>query len=156
DSFLENEESFIALKRIEVALEEFSLRYEDEIHHQEIAETTQLDCKAHETRDFHWNLLNIWSHVRRQQDKGVIARNDISLNALREAVKRNREFIEKLPAQEFKVLTPFYGEKKFKCTKLTCFYFHEGFENAKIRDKHVNKHDRPFICDVPGCSISEF
>jgi hypothetical protein len=156
DSFLANEESFTALEKIRIALEEFSLRYEDEIHHQELAETATLDCKAHETRDFYWNLLYVWSHVRRQQDKGVIARNDISLNALREVVKRNRELIEKLPPQEFRDLTTYYGKKQFKCSKLTCFYFHEGFENATTRDKHVNKHDRPFICDVPGCSISEF
>jgi hypothetical protein len=156
DSFFEDDESFLALGTITMALEEFSIRYEDEIHHQDLAETARLDCEAHEALNFHWNLLHVWSHVRRQQDKGVIARNDISLNALRKVLKRNREFIEKLRAQEFRDLTTFYGKKKFKCSKLTCFYFHEGFENAAIRDKHVNKHDRPFICDVPGCSISEF
>ena len=156
DSFFADAESLTALNKIGMALEEFSIRYEDEIHHQELVETARPDCNAHQTRNFYWNLVYVWNHIRRQQDKGVIARNDISLNALREVVKRNREFIENLSASEFRDLTIFYGKKKFKCNKLTCFYFHEGFEDAKTRDKHVNKHDRPFVCDVSGCSIAEF
>jgi hypothetical protein len=39
---------------------------------------------------------------------------------------------------------------------LRCFFFHEGFYNAATRDKHVKKHDRPFQCEVAGCSIAEF
>jgi hypothetical protein len=156
DSFFEDENSLEALKKIKLALEEFSVRYEDEIHNQEPVDAAQLDCKAHETRNFYWNLLHVWNHIRRQQGGGVIARNDISLNSLRDVVKRNREFVEKLPPREFGDLTDFYGKKQFKCSKLTCFYFHEGFDNAAKRDKHVNKHDRPFNCDVLGCSISLF
>lgn len=155
DSFFEDHESAKALKTIEQALEDFSIRYENEIYHQQLTEEAKVDCKAHEGRDFYWNLVHIWGHVRRQQDKGVVARNDISLDALGKVVKRNRELIENLSSKDFEHLTTFYGNK-FKCPKLTCFYFHEGFENAKRREKHVNKHDRPFICDILGCSIAEF
>ena len=157
NSLSDDEESLNALRTIEGALEDFSVRYEDEIHHhQDLAETAKLDCKAHERRAYYRNLLYVWNHVRRQQDKGIIARNDISLDALRQVVKRNREHIENLSPREFGDLATFYGKKKFKCSKLTCFYFHEGFENNTARDKHINKHERPFICDVPGCTISEF
>ena len=159
DSFPDDDESRNALKKIKIALEEFSIRYEDEIHHQDQeghAKIAELDCKAHEAHDYYRNLLYVWSHIRRQQDKGVIARNDISLDALRQVVNRNRELIEKLSADEFGRLVTFYGTKKFKCPKLTCFYFHEGFENKAEREKHVSKHDRPFNCDVPDCSISTF
>lgn len=156
DSLPQDEEASNALTAIGEALEDFTCRYDKEIYHQDLVEAAKVDCTAHERYAYYWNLLYVWSHVRRQQDKGVIARNDISLDTLRKVVKRNREFIESLSKNEFKDLTTFYGKKKFKCSKLTCFYFHEGLQDKTSRDKHVNKHDRPFICDIPDCSISEF
>jgi uncharacterized Zn-finger protein len=44
-----------------------------------------------------------------------------------------------------------YGNKIFKCSKLGCHAFHNGFTTAAERKLHLDKHDRPFRCTVPGC-----
>lgn len=44
-----------------------------------------------------------------------------------------------------------YGTKIYKCPKLSCHAFHDGFLTAKERDMHVNKHNRPFRCNITGC-----
>ena len=45
----------------------------------------------------------------------------------------------------------YYGLKSFKCPKHPCFYFHEGFSSAKLRNQHVERHENPFCCTEPGC-----
>ncbi|KAF7537521.1 hypothetical protein G7054_g3664 [Neopestalotiopsis clavispora] len=44
-----------------------------------------------------------------------------------------------------------YGKRIFKCTKLSCHAFHDGFTTATERKLHLDKHDRPFRCTVSGC-----
>lgn len=138
------------------ALEDFCIHYEDEIYQQDLLQVAQADCQAHQERDFYRHLLHVWNHVCKHQEKGIIARDDISLEVLRKVVKRNRELIEMLSDTEFSVLASLYGTNRYKCTKLRCFFFHEGFHDAATRDKHVKRHDRPFQCEVAGCSIAEF
>lgn len=50
----------------------------------------------------------------------------------------------------------FYGRNYFKCERLSCPYFHEGFENSKDRDKHTKRHERPFQCVIETCDQSTF
>jgi hypothetical protein len=77
-------------------------------------------------------------------------------------MKRNRKLLEdltaskKLYSQEESALDQFYGKKRYKCPKVICFDFHEGFTDAKSRDLHINRHDRPFRCTFDDCSIAEF
>jgi Zinc finger, C2H2 type len=93
----------------------------------------------------------VWNHIYHHDEKGPEARNNISIKALSDALFRNRKLLEGLPFE----LTTFYGDKRFKCPRVKCFYFYEGFRDAKSRDKHINHHDRPFNCIFPGCSIAE-
>ena len=51
-----------------------------------------------------------------------------------------------------KELETYCGQNWFKCPKHACFYFHEGFLSAKLRDRHVERHERPFCCTETGCS----
>jgi hypothetical protein len=120
-------------------------------------------CEAFKDCSFYENLLSVWSHIYRHQDKGFEARNDVSIRVLGEALARNRQLIEGLPSSntyssfgQTRDLDSFYGEKRYKCPKLTCFYFHEGFKDAKSRIAHINRHDRPFNCTSPDCSVVEF
>lgn len=55
-------------------------------------------------------------------------------------------------AETAKELKTYYGHNWFKCSKHACFYFHEGFSSAKLRDRHVERHERPFCCTETGCS----
>ena len=50
-----------------------------------------------------------------------------------------------------KEMETYYGRNWFKCPKHPCFYFHEGFSSAKLRDRHVERHERPFCCTEAGC-----
>lgn len=49
-----------------------------------------------------------------------------------------------------------YGEQWFKCPRVSCYYYHEGFRTEKQRKAHVSKHERPFLCVVDGCDHSIF
>ncbi|KAH5205185.1 hypothetical protein HBI18_154700 [Parastagonospora nodorum] len=101
-------------------------------------------------------LVQIKSHIYTFQQKGFDARHKISIQGLDAALERNRKILEDPPkdmAPAEKVLyTKFYDDKKlFKCTKITCRYFSQGFSDKKARKRHVNIHDRPFQCEVRDC-----
>jgi hypothetical protein len=152
-----------ALKEIETALEDFTSRYEDDIQDNSFHSTAEEDCKPFKKYQFYDNLLHVWSHVLCHHAKGPEVRNSISITALSDNISRNRELLEDLftinmgsHSGENDNLTTLYGDKVFKCPRITCFYFHEGFKDAKSRDKHIDRHDRPFNCDFPDCSIAVF
>lgn len=46
----------------------------------------------------------------------------------------------------------FYGTAVFKCPRLYCKWFYEGFESAVKRDEHVAKHERAYYCPYIGCT----
>jgi hypothetical protein len=49
-------------------------------------------------------------------------------------------------------LEPFYGDSMFKCPRLYCKWFYEGFTTAAKRDEHVAKHERAYYCSYIGCT----
>ncbi|RYO83126.1 hypothetical protein DL766_004460 [Monosporascus sp. MC13-8B] len=44
-----------------------------------------------------------------------------------------------------------YGADLYKGPRLSCRFFQNGFISRTQRDQHVDKHLRPFRCDVVGC-----
>ena len=44
-----------------------------------------------------------------------------------------------------------YGQQLYKCPRIYCKSFHEGFANMAQRDSHVERHDRSHICKITGC-----
>ena len=151
-----------AIQELEVALNEFTKCYEDDIFQEMIVESSEKACEAFNQCNFYTSLQSVWSHIYRHQEKGFDARNDVSIKSLSEALIRNRKLLEDLTASTNcsfgrpKNLDSFYGDKLFKCPKLTCFYFHEGFKDVIGRVLHVNRHNRPFQCTFPDCSSAEF
>lgn len=147
---------------VEIALDEFSSLYEKNILEYDITTKAEQECEAFQMLPLYENLLNIWNHASEHANKGSSVKNDISLKQLGVAVTRSREMLEKITTEssyrppENAELDLFYGEKRFKCPKVTCYYFHEGFKDARSRDRHINRHDRPFSCSFPDCSIVEF
>ena len=80
-----------------------------------------------------------------------------TLGALGDIMSNVRTAMEQLAgtlssADMAKELETYYGRNWFKCPKHACFYFHEGFLSAKLRDGHVERHERPFCCTETGCS----
>ncbi len=43
------------------------------------------------------------------------------------------------------------GSEPFKCPKIWCEFFSAGFPHKESRDKHVNRHERPFRCSFEEC-----
>jgi len=51
-------------------------------------------------------------------------------------------------------LEEFYGTTMFKCPRLYCRWFYEGFVTAAKRDEHVAKHERAYYCPYTGCAYA--
>ncbi|TID18364.1 C2H2 and C2HC zinc finger [Venturia nashicola] len=142
-------------------IDELGDTFEDFVIENSLAELSILPeahdaCGTFVTAPFFEDMLCIWTHLRQHEQRGLMTRDDISLPNLGETLARNRKIIEDLPALNNDVVMEYYGEKIYKCPKITCFYFHEGFKDASIRDQHINRHERPFICNVPECNSAEF
>jgi hypothetical protein len=147
------------LDKLSSALENFVTRYEGEKWHDQILSVSEKVCEAYRNQPFYKNLLAISSHIYRHQEKGFEARNEVSINSLSLALKRNRKLLESPPEglkpEETRKLSEFYGERRYKCLKITCIYFYEGFKDGKSRNKHLDRHDRPFHCTDENCLYSE-
>ncbi|RMZ85530.1 hypothetical protein DV737_g539, partial [Chaetothyriales sp. CBS 132003] len=108
------------------------------------------------------DITRIMSHVTRHMKKGPSSRSEICIQPLKKAFERNRKLIEKLSAESSRnpavrgTLVGYYGRKGFKCPFVTCLDFYEGFNSAKTRDKHVDRHNRPWVCEVPHCTSISF
>ena len=49
------------------------------------------------------------------------------------------------------LLNSFYGYNWYKCSRTNCSFFYQGFSSRKDRDRHITKHERPFLCTYTGC-----
>ncbi|RFU25373.1 hypothetical protein B7463_g10968, partial [Scytalidium lignicola] len=154
--FSTDDESNTALQNLELGLEDFYSRYKQDITLPSIPREVEEDCEPFKSYPFHRNLVYVWNHIYQYNIKGPEARKEISLQSLSKSLSRNRDVLESLPSTSTKDITIFYGDKHFKCPRPTCFYFHEGFKDASSRGQHINRHDRPFTCAFPDCSIAEF
>ncbi|PGH01881.1 hypothetical protein AJ80_08953 [Polytolypa hystricis UAMH7299] len=61
-----------------------------------------------------------------------------------------------LPRADVKKLQDFYGTNWFKCPRVNCYYYYQGFGSADQRNRHTDKHNRPFLCFVTGCPTEVF
>lgn len=57
---------------------------------------------------------------------------------------------------EIQELCQFYGNNWFKCPRVSCHFYHEGFSTAEKRKSHVDRHERPFLCIFDGCQMQVF
>ncbi|KAE8378508.1 hypothetical protein BDV26DRAFT_281035 [Aspergillus bertholletiae] len=120
-----------------------------------ILEQARVDCEYFQQYPFYDNLVRIWNHICCAQRGDLEARNNVSLPLLRETLARNRKLLEDLSTEGSIVLSKLYDEYPFRCPKVLCFYFHEGFKNETAREDHINHHSRPFRCTVESCTINE-
>ncbi|KAL4885914.1 hypothetical protein BJY04DRAFT_230145 [Aspergillus karnatakaensis] len=123
-----------------------------------VLEQSRKDCAFYQQYDFYDDLVTIWDHICAAQRGDLESRNNVSIPVLKETLKRNRTLLEKL-SQDPKVdYSSLYDDYPFRCPKIMCFYFHEGFKTNDLRDNHVNYHDLPFHCLVESCqrSVSGF
>ncbi|KAH4922495.1 hypothetical protein HBI23_095700 [Parastagonospora nodorum] len=48
-----------------------------------------------------------------------------------------------------------YGDNIFKCPRVNCARFYDGFATQQLRDEHVPKHERLFFCSFQGCVMGK-
>ncbi|PIA93282.1 hypothetical protein CB0940_04886 [Cercospora beticola] len=66
-----------------------------------------------------------------------------------ETTVRIRNILERLPQTE--QLEHLYGSSLFKCPRIYCKWFSEGFSRAEDRQLHVDKHERSHLCPHRSC-----
>lgn len=47
-----------------------------------------------------------------------------------------------------------YGQNQYKCSRISCKFFYQGFDSKLKRDEHIAKHERMYFCSFPGCPMS--
>jgi hypothetical protein len=145
------------LQGIPTAIDDFMARYHQEDWASGVVEDCKSKCSVFEKYQFYDGLVQLTSHIYTFQQKGFDARHVISIESLAEALERNRKLLEGFPktkpsSDEQAAYNTFYDEeRRYKCKRITCRYFSEGFKDEKIRKRHVNIHDRPFQCEVSDC-----
>jgi hypothetical protein len=148
------------LGEISSAIDDFLTLYDEENFHDGIVAECKTNCDAFQGRDFFEDLVALASHIYTFQKKGFDAQHKVSIKRLDTALQRNRKLLEDLPPKmkqpELEQFRKFYNdERRYKCTRITCSYFSEGFKDLKSRKRHVNIHDRPYQCEVPDCIGAE-
>lgn len=99
----------------------------------------------------------VWRHAKSFKTQFDNRRDEVSLPSLGRSLKKNRKTLEDLTKSVAKngdtmaSLTDFYGAHWFKCSRLSCYFFHEGFDSKSSRQDHYDRHDRPFRCEEEDC-----
>ena len=159
DFLQDSSDSGFHLEALSIALDDFTARF-DEDWDSIIVEDCKKSCLVFERYALYDNLLFLTSHIYTQQQKGFDARHKISIQDLEKSLDRNRKYLEdvstRLGGDDLVRYRRFHDEQRcFKCTRITCRFFSEGFKDSKDRDKHVKFHTRPYHCDVPDCLGAE-
>jgi DNA-directed RNA polymerase subunit RPC12/RpoP len=71
------------------------------------------------------------------------------LNQVRAAVEE-----EALSTSDPEMFKQMYGTDVFKCPRVNCIRFYEGFPSRQERDEHVPKHERSYFCSFSGCHMA--
>lgn len=126
-----------------------------------ISEGTKKRLEFFKALDFYDQLEQSVASWKKQLrlSKGVKSR-EIALN-LGDLTLRVRKVLEEIVTSSsvpsmHKTINDKYGNMIFKCPRLTCQFFVNGFLTEKERDSHLDKHTRPFRCTDEGCSGSIF
>ncbi|KAJ5533797.1 zinc finger protein [Penicillium freii] len=133
-------------------LDNFVLFYEESFPENMALQSSEADCVFFQPYTFYSLLVRIWDHICSAQRGDITVRNKVSIGSLEMAFTRNRALLEELSSNYGFDLIGLYDEYPYRCPKVLCFYFHEGFRSADVRNHHVNHHDLPFQCPVENCS----
>ncbi|GAW25243.1 putative zinc finger protein [Rosellinia necatrix] len=111
-------------------------------------------CSRFANEGFYDDLVTIWTHFRYHQLADIKIRNKISLPTLETSWEETDRVLKTLSVNED--VKDLYGDGLFKCNRLECDFFYEGFEAEDAREKHDEKHNRPYSCPIDSCSTGSF
>lgn len=118
------------------------------------------------------NLLSIWrtseafdkicqslAWSRKQHGNNSESPYEGEATDIWEVTRRVRGTLENLKGlddNELESLEEFYGQNWYKCPRVHCYYYHQGFRSAEERKRHVDRHERPYLCYINGCHMAIF
>ncbi|KAL8376884.1 hypothetical protein RB595_007830 [Gaeumannomyces hyphopodioides] len=143
------------IKEMEKAAESFMIRFERELMDKEWP-----NCEYIQAATFlglpEPVFTVIWRGVSWVQTRKEDEMDKIFPPTLQSAVLANREILESIADQVrgSKVLRAYYGDSLFKCSKRTCYHFHEGFASEPKRRYHHEKHEPWYGCPEISCPRS--
>jgi WD40 repeat protein len=117
-------------------------------------ESEQVDRTISQITD----LQMAWKALTKSENTS--AKQDLSY--FREQLDRRRSIFEKIVVElqsndpKRVELSTFYGDPGgwFKCSRIQCFAFHEGFPSPATKEAHEKKHQRAFRCPLEACHYS--
>ncbi|KAI2633104.1 hypothetical protein GGS26DRAFT_555304 [Hypomontagnella submonticulosa] len=125
-----------------------------------ISKTTHENLGVLSTSRLYHRIAQAVGWSKRQLGKGGLGPTEDEALDLSYVTSKLREALENLDlllAQDEKErLYQYYGVKWFKCPRINCFFYHEGFKTSEERDNHIARHERPFMCIVEGCHNATF
>ncbi|KAH8687413.1 hypothetical protein BGZ60DRAFT_363661, partial [Tricladium varicosporioides] len=98
--------------------------------------------------------VHTWKRLQETYGTDGIDPESVELN---ERISKMRIVIEKTFSSSEgndtleRSLVAFYGPELFKCPRVSCKHFIDGFSTEEDRNQHLQKHKRSFICTYPGC-----
>lgn len=133
-------------------LENFVWFYDYDLQGDGVIQSYMENCLFFHPYPFYSPLVRVWNHVCSAQRGDLKMRNQVSLKSLEATLTRNRELLEHLSSDSEFDFQKLYDEYPFRCPRVLCFYFHQGFKSSDSRKNHVNHHDLPFQCQASNCS----
>ncbi|KAI0022836.1 hypothetical protein F4780DRAFT_769516 [Xylariomycetidae sp. FL0641] len=159
-----SEEKEKALADFPESLEAFlQTHYTAPTTHFQISQGTAKKLSFFQDYDFHEDLEQAITSTRKEVSfLGEMKASETALD-LAEVVRSVRHHLEAI-YMEAKVSSPsltkrleeIYGSNIFKCPRLSCRYFDDGFPTDSQRDAHLEKHLRPYRCAITGCPTHHF
>ncbi|KAL8342076.1 hypothetical protein RB601_005178 [Gaeumannomyces tritici] len=143
------------VKEMEQAAESFILRFYDKLKDKERSECEYMQAAAslglsEQVFEVIWRGVN-WVQTRKGDEV-----DDIFPPTLQAAVLANRKILESMADQVrcSPALLAYYGGSLFKCSRRTCYHFHEGFYSELRRRYHRDRHKTCYVCPESSCPRS--
>lgn len=107
------------------------------------------------------NIIQAVAWAKKQssrQGQGPSTDDALRIHELTEAIRSVHENMDysSLPKEALQNMLQIYGRNRFKCPRVNCYRYHDGFQTAAERVQHMQKHERPFLCSVRGCHFGFF
>ena len=77
----------------------------------------------------------------------------LDLFATLKRIRKHTEDLASQPQFHSRIFT-YYGPQFYKCSRLHCKYFSEGFTTESHREEHNQKHERAYLCPQIGCHLA--
>ncbi|KAL3475095.1 hypothetical protein BJX99DRAFT_259710 [Aspergillus californicus] len=119
-----------------------------------VSNKTRIFLRQFQSRLYHKRLAQAFEYWKSETTVSSDGGRESHVLDLNRAVQTIRTAIETHAVQQ-QSLALFYGENIFKCNQLYCMFFVKGFSDSIQRDKHIQEHERLFLCQSPSCPSSQ-